>query len=228
MPLIVVALLLALAAPAHAAEPWRRPLHGEVLTPFHLAGSPFAPGQHRGVDIAARAGARVRSACAGRVRYAGRVPGRGRGVTVVCGALVATYLELGTTAVARGSTVAPGDTIGTVAASHLQLGARRLGEPHGYVDPLTLLRAPSPPPIGAAPKGGRPPRPAPPAPRPAPLPAPRPAAPPAPLPARVPLAAWLGLALFAVGAPVGTFWRRNRTRARRSHTATMRTADEGS
>ena len=212
---LLVALLLIAAAPAGAAERWRWPLRGEVLTPFRLAAIPFAAGQHRGIDIAAAAGAPVRSACAGRVAFAGRVPGRGRAVSVVCGALVATYLELGSAAVARGAAVAPGDAIGTVAASHLQLGARRVGQPHGYVDPLTLLGTSPPPPMGVAPRGEA--RPRAPAPRsaPPPLPAARarpPRVPPAAraAPPRVPLAAWLGLALFAGGTPLGALWRRRR------------------
>ncbi|HEV2814350.1 MAG TPA: M23 family metallopeptidase, partial [Solirubrobacteraceae bacterium] len=152
--MLVLALLLALVSPAHG-EAWRWPLHGRVLTPFAVGSNPFVPGQHRGIDIAAAAGARVRSACPGTVRFAGRVPGRARVVTVACGPLVATYLELGTVAVARGDRVRAGHPIGTVLASHLQLGARRAGSRTAYVDPLTLLRHPPPPPLGAAPRGGR-------------------------------------------------------------------------
>ncbi len=186
MPLLLAAVLLALAAaPAAASERWRWPLRGDVVTPFHLAPSRFAAGQHRGIDIAAPAGASVRSACGGIVRFAGRLPGRGLGVSVACGALVATYLELGRTSVTRGARVAAGERIGTVAASHLQLGARRVGDPFGYVDPLTLLAEQRPPPLGGAPRPrgprmrGRPrpraaPRP-PAAPRPRPRAAPQPA-----------------------------------------------------
>jgi murein DD-endopeptidase MepM/ murein hydrolase activator NlpD len=216
MPFLLVALLLAAAAPAAAADRWRWPLRGDVLTPFHLAPNPFAAGQHRGVDIAAEAGARVRSACAGRVEFAGRVPGRGRAVSVLCGPLVATYLELGRTAVARGAPVAAGDVIGTVAASHLQLGARRAGDATGYVDPLTLLGPPPPPPLGAAPTGGRRGPPPAPAKRPAPVGAKRPVERPSPAPTGVPLAAWLGLALFLAGMPLGAVWQRRR---RRTHLA---------
>jgi Peptidase family M23 len=213
MPLLLAVVLLLAAPAAAAADRWRWPLRGEVLTRFHLAASTFAPGQHRGIDIAARAGAPVRSACAGRVRFAGRLPARGRAVSVVCGALVATYLELGGTSVARGAPVAAGDRIGTVAASHLQLGARRAGDPHGYVDPLTLLTDP-PPPLGAAPRGER--RPRRPSERPARVRAPRPTERPALAPAvrGVPLAAWLGLALLAAGTPLGLLRTRRRRRAR--------------
>lgn len=212
MPLLILVLLLVGAQPARAAERWRWPLRGDVLTPFHITGSPFSPGQHRGIDIAGVPGATVRSACTGRVRFVGRLPGRGRVVSVLCGGVVATYLELGRTAVARGAAVAAGEIVGGVAASHLQLGARRAGQRHGYLDPLSLLGAPPRPPLGVAPVPGRrfPPR----------TPAPRSARPPRPLssppPAGVPLAAWLGLALVAAGTPLGALWRRRRRRAARA------------
>ncbi|HEX2086805.1 MAG TPA: M23 family metallopeptidase [Solirubrobacteraceae bacterium] len=250
--MLLVLTLLALlgrAAPALAADAWHWPVDGDVLTPFHVAPSPFERGRHRGIDIAARPGARVRSACSGRVRFAGRLPGRARGVTVACGDLLATHLELATTAVTRGDTVGRGDEIGTAAASHVQLGARRAGDRFGYLDPLTLLRAPKPPPIGAAPAGRRPPRAAPrgaaparaePSARPAPVArAParvEPSARPAPVarapvteqradPASTPLAAWLGVGLLAAGLPVGALARRRRRQAARSAVA-LRTGHE--
>jgi hypothetical protein len=213
--LLVAALLLVLtSAPAAASERWTWPVHGNVVTPFALGPDRFAPGQHRGIDIAAAAGAPVRAACSGTVRFAGRVPGRGRGVTVVCGALVATHLELGRTTVRRGTPVRRGDTVGTVAASHVQLGARRLGRAHGYVDPLALLGADPPPPPGTVPP---PPRRAPRAPLPAPAPArrialPRPAAAPAPQPRPVPVTAWAGLAALLGALPAGALARRRRRR----------------
>ncbi|HEV2755659.1 MAG TPA: hypothetical protein VG318_07765, partial [Actinomycetota bacterium] len=76
--------------------------------------------------------------------------------------------------------------------------------------------------LGAAPRGGRrrdPERPPPvPAERPAPAPADR------PVPAAVPLPAWLGLALFAAGTPIGALVaQRRRERSRRT---AVRTADE--
>jgi len=194
---LLLALLLSavLARDAAADERWRWPVRGEVLTPFVLGPDRFAPGQHRGIDVAAAAGAPVRAACGGTVRFAGRVPGRGRGVTVVCGGLVATHLELGRTTVRRGAAVAAGTVVGTAAASHVQLGARRLGSAHGYVDPLRLLAADPPPPLGTVPPPRRRPRGAPatrrrwrapergPAPRPVAAPAPRPAPSAAPRPA---------------------------------------------
>lgn len=219
------------ASPSHSAvrAAWRWPLRGEVVTPFHIATDPFAPGQHRGIDIAAPAGAAVRSACSGRARFAGRLPSRGGVVTVLCGPLVATYLELGAVRVRRGDAVEAGQTIGTVAASHLQLGARRAGDRHGYVDPLRLLRPDRPPPLGAAPRGGRRPslRAAPPPP-PVRAPSPRVVAPPGPSSPgpspRVPLAAWLGLGLVAAGMPLGAAVRLRRARVGRGAAAVGRSA----
>jgi murein DD-endopeptidase MepM/ murein hydrolase activator NlpD len=185
--LLAIAALLASAAPAAAAG-WRWPVRGEVITPFVLGADRFAPGQHRGIDVAARAGAEVRAPCTGRVRFAGRLPGRGRGVTIACGRLLATITELGAASVARGDTAIAGTPIGTAAASHVQLGARRAGEPHGYLDPRALLAGDggaSPrvvPPLGRPPEGPR------------------------------PAAAWAGLALLGAGAPAGAGWRRRGAR----------------
>src|SRR3954453_15515812 len=82
-----------------------------AYTPRH----PFAAAQRRGIDIVAPRGATVRSACGGRVTFAGRVPGgRGLGGTVRCGELVATHLGLGSVAVRRGARVAAGTRIGAV------------------------------------------------------------------------------------------------------------------
>src|SRR5689334_23314744 len=127
LALVLVPLGLALLAllvprpPAGAAairERWRWPVQGEVVGGFRYAPRhPFAAGGRRGVDIAAAPGAVVRSACAGRVTYAGPVPGRGLGVTVRCGALVATHLGLGRLAVRRGAAVGPGRGLGTVGRS---------------------------------------------------------------------------------------------------------------
>jgi peptidase M23-like protein len=212
--MLLVVLLLALAAPS-AAAPWRWPLHGTVQTPFHVKPNPFAPGQHRGIDIAAAAGTAVRSACPGRVTFAGRIPGRAHVVTVACGPLVATYLELGRVVVEEGAPVAAGAPIGTVASSHLQLGARRAGARHAYIDPLTLLAAdPSPLRIATLPRRGPEPRaPVPRLVRPlAPVPRPQPA--PADRRDRTPVAAWLGLALFTAGTPLGALAHRRHRRRR--------------
>ena len=226
MPPAAVLVLLALLPPSAAeaaAGRWRWPVRGEVATPFHTTRDPYAAGQHRGIDIATRPGAPVRAACSGTVAFAGRLPGRGRGVTIACGPLVATHLELAATTVRRGDTAAAGMPVGTARASHVQLGARREGHRHGYVDPLKLLAGDAPPPLGPAPprgptrtpRGAPPPRAAP-VPHTLPRPLPSPAAAPLaqPRPAATPVAAWLGLALLAAATPAGALLRRRRRRQR--------------
>ena len=141
---ILAALLAGFAACASsaAARGWLRPVDGPVLRPFAVGPDRFAAGQHRGADLGAPAGARVRAACGGRVSFAGRVPGGGRTVSVRCGALVATYQHLGDVAVRRGQRLLPGAPIGTVGRArpspHVHLGARDAAT-GAYVDPLTLL-----------------------------------------------------------------------------------------
>ena len=215
MPLAVVLLtLLSLLVVVPAEAAWRWPLRGEVHRPFAVTpGRPYDAGQHRGVDLVARPGSVVRSACAGRVRFAGRIARSGGVVSVRCGALVATYLELGGVHAVRGRRVGAGARLGIVGpAAHLHLGARdaRTGR---YVDPLTLLRTPRAPTLGPAPDVGPPARrPRTPAPRPAPVPAREPAG--------VPVVVWAGLALVAAGLPVGGLLVRQRSRQRTSWTST--------
>jgi len=215
MPLAVVLLTvlsLLVVAPAEAA--WRWPLRGEVRRPFAVTPArPYDAGQHRGVDLVAPPGSVVRSACAGRVRFAGRVARSGGVVSVRCGALVATYLELGGVHAVRGRRVGAGARLGVVGpAAHLHLGARdaRSGR---YVDPLTLLRTPRAPTLGPAPDAGPPARP----PR---APAPRPAPVPVREPAGMPVVVWAGLVLVAAGLPVGGLLVRQRSRQRTSWTST--------
>jgi hypothetical protein len=150
----LTALLIA-PGEARSTERWQWPVGGEVVRGFSTTENRFAAGQHRGIDIATRPGAGVRAACPGRVTFAGRLPGGARGVTIACGDLAATHLGLATTRVRRGATARAGETIGTAATDHVQLGARRHADRFGYLDPLRLL-APDPPPLGAAPARGRP------------------------------------------------------------------------
>jgi murein DD-endopeptidase MepM/ murein hydrolase activator NlpD len=165
--LLLLACVLGLATPAHAA--WRRPVPGSVSRAFAYGPDPFRAGWHRGIDLSARPGAVVRAACAGRVATAR--PGL---VTLRCGPWRVTHLPVATVSVERGEVVAAGRPLGTLgaAAGHtgLHLGVRRAGERFGYVDPLQFLGGPSPrpvPPAGArrgppVPRAG--PRPATPAP----------------------------------------------------------------
>jgi Peptidase family M23 len=199
---LAAASLMALLVPRPAGaasalrDRWRSPVPGALVGAFAYARSaPFAAGARRGIDIAARPGDAVRSACRGRVTFAGAVPGgRGLGVTVRCGALVATHLGLARLAVRRGVRVAAGTRLGVVGpAGRVRLGARRAADRFGYLDPLALLRGDGPPdgpalPEPAGRRGPRVPAVAPPAGRAVPLGhapqarvAPAPAAQPAPL-----------------------------------------------
>jgi hypothetical protein len=204
------------SAPESRAADWRWPVRGPLIGTFQVTSDPFGPGQHRGIDIAAPAGATVRSACGGRVKFAGFVPTAGRTVTVRCGGLAASYLHLSRVHVRRGQRVAAGSQLGTVGSSgaprsprpHLHFGVRVAGRRWAYVDPLLLLGdlgAPDGPPVVPAARPGAPgplgpaPRPLPRAVRPAPVGA---VASPAgrPLPARVLPAAWLGLGLLVIAS----------------------------
>jgi Peptidase family M23 len=214
MLLVLALLLLAPAAEGGEGGRWRWPVHGPVVEHFRLGDDPFAPGQHRGIDIAAPAGTPVRAACGGWVAFAGAVGTAGRTVSVRCGPLTATYLHLSSIAVRRRARVGAGERIGTVGTTgrpsrggaHLHLGARRTGRRWAYVDPLSLLPRPGRLPPGPAPLPRRVPRPAaPPPPRTHPLPA---------SPPPLPVAVWLGAGLLALGAP-GVAVRRARRRRRR-------------
>jgi Peptidase family M23 len=225
-PVVLAALALAVAAlalmvvPAPAlpavregparATAWRWPARGPLVGAFHLfVQRPFAAGQRRGIDLAVPPGALVRAACSGRVTYAGSVPRRGLGVSLRCGALVATHLGLGRVAVRRGARVAAGDEVGLVGpGGRLRLGARRAGRRFAYLDPLTLLHEPrrvAPPVLGRGPRSRRLPF----GPRPrAVLPVVTP--PPAAGVMRVPWPAYPAAALMACGLPLGGFVRRRR------------------
>jgi murein DD-endopeptidase MepM/ murein hydrolase activator NlpD len=233
----MAAALVPLAVPSAAlAERWLRPVPGDVARSFsYVRAAPFAPGAHRGVDLAARPGTAVRSACAGIVVHAGPVAGQGRVVSVRCGARRVSYLPLARLVVRAGAPIRAGTAIGTVAAGHggLHVGVRREADRFGYEDPLALLSAPTPPAIPAPPARVPRGRPAPPdqvrvrARRPAkprrghprshpqrtpPQPS-RPAghrAPPRPL---APLPVWVGLGLLLTGAAgSGTVVARRRRR----------------
>jgi hypothetical protein len=143
--LLLLALVLVLAVPPPGAAraegarwQWPLPPPHEVLARFEAPATPYGPG-HRGIDIAAAAGAEVRAVEAGTVRHSGAVAGRGVVSVVHADGLISTYEPVT-------GTLAAGARVG--AASHcagrdcLHLGARR-GE--SYVDPLLLLgeRGPS-------------------------------------------------------------------------------------
>src|SRR3954470_6747375 len=221
LALLAVVLPRAVAAGAPRSGHWRWPVASRdvagrfAYSPRH----PFAAAQRRGIDVAAAPGATVRAPCGGRVSFAGPVPGgRGLGVTVHCGALVAPPLGLGGLAARRGARVAAGSRLGAVGpAGRLRLGARVAAERFGYVDPLALLRDQRPPAAPGAPLGRAPRRPR----VPAPL---RPAARPRPVAlarrgAGVPTGAWAGLVVLAAGGPLGGLVHRSRRRGGRGAVA---------
>jgi murein DD-endopeptidase MepM/ murein hydrolase activator NlpD len=178
--LFTLVAVLSTAPGARAEDGWRWPVEGRVVTHYRNGEDPYAAGQHRGIDIAAPAGARVRAARSGTVTFFGAIGRSGLTVSVRTsdGRFDTSYLHLAAAAVGRGDRVHAGDTIGTVGTSgrgsvaepHLHLGVRAAGERHAYRDPLTLLPPPPPP--------------AEPRPAPRTVPAPAPGTPPAPLPAR--------------------------------------------
>jgi hypothetical protein len=113
-----------------------------VAVPFSFdRGSPYRQGARRGIDFASPRGTLVRAACGGVVQWAGRVPRGGFGVTVRCGALLATHIGVDAAIVREGIRVDAGAVLGRVGPRGvLRLGARRVGDRHGYVDPAALLR----------------------------------------------------------------------------------------
>jgi hypothetical protein len=161
IPPLAAALVPLVVPSAALAERWLRPIPGEVARSFSYdRAAPFERGAHRGADLAARPGTPVRSACAGTVVHAGRVPRHGRVVSVRCGARRVSYLPLASVSVRAGASVRTGARLGTVGAGHggLHLGIRREADPFGYEDPIRLLapsprsRAPKPLPLSRHPR----------------------------------------------------------------------------
>lgn len=122
---------------------WEWPLAPlpRVVRPFDAPETRYAAG-HRGIDLAGARGAAVLAVAAGTVTHSGTVAGRGTVTVRHRGGLASTY-EPVEERVATGTTVAAGETLGTLGSSAhcpadtcLHLGAR-LGEE--YLDPLLLL-----------------------------------------------------------------------------------------
>lgn len=125
-------------APAAAATVAVRPVPGPVVRGFDQP-TRFGPG-HRGVDLLAAPGTRVRAPAAGLVVFAGRVVDSSW-VTVDDGRHRWTVGPLTTVAVRRGAVVLAGATVGTSARAHgvaaLHLSARTDGR---YVEPVLADR----------------------------------------------------------------------------------------
>jgi hypothetical protein len=186
------------AAARHGRSPhWVPPVPAAPTRLFHLAADPFARGQHRGVDLPARGA--VRSACSGRVVFAGRVAGEGT-VSVRCGRWRVSYAPLARIAVRAGEPVGPGEPLGRTARG-IHFGVRREGRRFGYVDPLRFLGARhAPPPLVAPPRPSAPRRGARRSFAARPHPPPRPAATRSHAPpALAPWPVWLGLLLGLTG-----------------------------
>ena len=150
--LLALTLPLALTVPAAAEEvvptpAGRWPLRAavEVVRAFDPPAQRWGRG-HRGVDLAARVGAQVLAAAAGRVSYAGTLAGRG--VVVVDHGRVRTTYEPVRRAVSVGDRVLPGQLIGTLEAGSHCAGRSCLHwgllEGETYLDPLTLVAAGGP------------------------------------------------------------------------------------
>jgi hypothetical protein len=186
------------------------PVEAPIVRPFSYAGSPFAAGLHRGIDLGVPPGAEVVAPCGGVVAYAGD-----QGVTLVCAGRRVTLLPLGEVGLRAGDRVAAGQPVGRVGRrggrhAGLHLGVRRAGDAFGYVDPEPLLRRAPSPPLGPAPAPVRPResrRPAPAAPPARPVPA--------PVQGVAPWPAWAGLALAAVAAAGSARVRVRRPETRR-------------
>src|SRR5215218_4464240 len=191
----IMLLILLLSAPPAWAD-WRWPLHGEVITPYRNGDDPYAPAQHRGIDIAGAVGDTVVAAAGGLVRFAGTAGSSGLTVSVrTSDGYDTSYLHLSSISVRAGERVAADDRLGAVGTTgvrsteqpHLHFGVREAGTRHAYLNPLDFLPPPSP---QVPPRETPAPSPAPePSPR-APAPAPAPRAPArAPVPRRLPVSA---------------------------------------
>jgi len=164
-PLLLILLAWAgpSAGPAAAAEGWTWPVAGRVVTPYRVAADPYAAGQHRGIDVAAPAGAPVVAAAAGTVRFVGAVGSSGMTVSIrtADGRYDTSYLHLSEMSVQDGEQVRAGEPIAAAGTSgrpssttpHLHFGVRTVGA-HAYRDPLGLLAPRSAPRTRDVPHGG--------------------------------------------------------------------------
>ena len=185
LSLVVAVALLLGPVDASGAELWAWPVEGEVITEYRNGDDPYAPGQHRGIDIAGAVGAPAVAAVAGTVRYRGVAGSSGLTVSIrtADGRFDTSYLHLASATVEKGQVVGAGERLGTVGTSgrrsaeapHLHFGVREAGSRHAYLDPSGFL-GPPPAPLPTEPRGA-----------PAPVEAPLPVVP-APSPVTVPVA----------------------------------------
>ncbi|MFM9626561.1 MULTISPECIES: murein hydrolase activator EnvC family protein [Streptomyces] len=129
------------------ARSWPVGTRPAVLRGWEPPATPYARG-HRGVDLAAPAGAPVRAVAAGRVLFAGRVAGRGVVSLELAGTgtppLRTTY-EPVAPSVTEGDEITPAQPVGTLSptASHCPTACLHWGLRRGetYLNPLSLLPA---------------------------------------------------------------------------------------
>ncbi len=149
MLVLAAAVLLGLVLSPRASA-WTWPVDGTVLRPFVAEDDPYAGGQHRGIDIAAPAGADVRSAATGVVAFVGQLPHEGLCLTIrTADGYSVTLVHLGSIGVRTGTAIEEGEVVGTIGPSgdaewpepYVHLGIRLTADPHGYLDPLSLLPA---------------------------------------------------------------------------------------
>ncbi|RXZ50829.1 M23 family peptidase [Agromyces fucosus] len=123
-------------------EPWRWPVAApiRILAPFRAPPTPYTAG-HRGIDVAAAAGAPVVAPAPGVVSFSGMVAGRPV-VAIDHGNGVVSAVEPVAGVVEAGTPVTAGDAIGSVATGGhcdsgcVHFGVRVDGE---YVSPFLFL-----------------------------------------------------------------------------------------
>ena len=123
---------------------WQWPMQPRppVLRPFLAPVTTYGAG-HRGLDLGADPGERVRAVEAGVVTHAGDIAGRGTVTVTHADGLRSTYEPLGAE-VSMGEQVHVGHVLGVLQPGGSHCGARaclHLGARHGagYLDPLLLL-----------------------------------------------------------------------------------------
>ncbi|MFG2605027.1 peptidoglycan DD-metalloendopeptidase family protein [Streptomyces sp. NPDC048514] len=125
------------------ARVWPVGIRPPVVRGWEPPATVYGPG-HRGVDLAAPAGAEVRAVAAGRVSFAGRVAGHGVVSVELTGTGLRTTYEPVSPSVRKGAEVTAGGVVGHVepAGSHCgTTGCVHWGLLRGtaYLDPLSLL-----------------------------------------------------------------------------------------